>query len=220
MAEENNAEDPAERSGEVIRTGEAPAPAPVRTGTIGWLLSRLSRLPFRNRRYVRSLKTAKDVLEARKELGKTYIEHEEISGQLQDLPITVGKQRFQRLREYFEEERRLTTEVNDAVVEGKTRDKKNKLKLGEVEIQEMEQEKRKMRAQKELEELNKPASVPPPPPGPSEKQKLREQAFARRDAAIKRIEAKKNATPQTKKELKKATENELEKELQKIDKMP
>lgn len=166
------------------------------------------------------MKTAQEVLEARKQLGKTYIEHEEISGQVQDLPITIGKQRMQRIREYFAEERQLITEVNDSVVEGKMREEKNKLKQRDVELQQIEQEKKLLRARKELEELNKPAPVPPPPPGPSEKQKLREQAFARRDAAIKRIEAKKNATPQTKKELKKAAENELEKELQRIAEMP
>jgi hypothetical protein len=100
MTDENNAEDALKKRGEILRAG-APPPEPVRTGTIAWLFSRLSRLPFRNRRYVRSLKTAQDVLEARKQLGKTYIEHEEISGQVRDLPLTIEKQRFQRLREYF-----------------------------------------------------------------------------------------------------------------------
>jgi hypothetical protein len=220
MAEENNAEDPAKRSGEFIRAGEAPAPAPVRTGTIGWLLSRLSRFPFYNRKYVRSLKTAQEVLEARKELGKTYIEHEEIIGQVHDLPITVGKQRFKRLREYFEEERLLTTEVNDAVVEGKTREAKNKLKHGEVEIQEMEQEKRKLRVRKELEELQNP---PPPPPGPggaqSEKMKRREDAHKRYESAIKRID-KMKVSAKAKTDLTKSAAVELEEEMEKIEKMP
>lgn len=171
MTDDNNAEDPAERSGEVIRVGEAPAPEPVRTGTIGWLFFRLSRWPFRNRRYVQSLKTAQEVLEARKQLGKTYIEHEEISGQVRDLPITIGKHRLQRLREYFEEERRLTTELNDTVVEGKTRDQKNKLKHGEVEIQQMEQEMRTLRVKKELDELKNPPPPAPAPP-PTDKMKL------------------------------------------------
>lgn len=224
MTDDNNAQDPAERSGEVIRVGEAPASVPVQTGTIGWLFSRLSRWPFRNRRYLRSLKTAQEVLEARKQLRKTYIEHEEIRGQVQDLPITIGKQRLQRIREYFAEERQLTTELNDTVVEGKTRDEKNKLKQGEVkrqqteqEIQQMEQEMRQLRARKQLDELQNP---PPPAPPPEDKKKLLERAYARRDRAIKRIEKLTNATPQTKRDLKKAAENALEKEVQRIEAMP
>jgi hypothetical protein len=218
MTDENNAEDPPEKRGEILRGG-APAPEPVRTGTIAWLFSRLSRLSFRNRGYVRKLKTAQEVLEARKQLGKTYIEHEEVSGQVRDLPLTIEKQRFQRLREYFAEERQLTTELNDSVMEGKTRDKKNKLKQGEIEIQEIEQEKKLLRAKKERDELKNPPPASAAPP-PVDKMKLRERAYAKRDKTIKRIEKQTNATPQTKRDLKKAAENELEEELRKIDQMP
>jgi hypothetical protein len=50
--------------------------------------------------------------------------------------------------------------------------------------------------------------------------KLRERAYAKRDKTIKRIEKQTNAMPQTKRDLKKAAENELEEELRKIDQMP
>lgn len=221
MTEENNAEDPAERSGEVLRGG-APAPVPVQTGTIGWLFSRLSRWPFRNRRYLQSMKTAQEVLEARKQLGKTYIEHEEISGQVQDLPITIGKQRMQRIREYCAEERQLITEVNDSVVEGKMREEKNKLKQRDVELQQIEQEKKLLRARKELEELQNPPQ-PPPPSGPgraqSEKMKRREDAHKRYESASKRID-KMKVSAKAKTDLKTAAQNELEKEIQQIDQEP
>jgi hypothetical protein len=174
--------------------------------------SRLSRWPFRNRRYLRSLKTAQEVLEAQKQLRKTYHEHEEIRGQVQDLPITIGKQRMQRIREYFAEERQLIREVSDSVEEGKMR-------KGETELRQIEQEKKLLRARKERDELQNPPPASAPPQ-PEDKIKLLERAYAKRDSAIKRIDKLRNATPQSKRDLKKAAENALEKEVQRIEAMP
>jgi hypothetical protein len=55
----------------------------------------------------------------------------------------------------------------------------------------------------------------------SEKQKLRERAYTRRrDKEIEKMEKMKKATPETKAELTKAAQNELERELERIENMP
>jgi hypothetical protein len=87
----------------------------------------------------------------------------------------------------------------------------------ELKRQEMEHQKRLHALEREMEELRNP---PPPPAPPEDKIKLLERAYARRDRAIKRIEKLTNATPQTKRDLKKAAENALEKEVQRIEAMP
>jgi hypothetical protein len=72
----------------------------------------------------------------------------------------------------------------------------------------------------------RPTRAPPPEPAKkttsrarSEKQKLRERAYTRRDKEIEKIEAMKKASPKAKADLKKAAENELEEELERIEKM-
>jgi hypothetical protein len=232
MADDKKDEDPPPKSGQVIRGG-APLPLTVGTGeqrTVDWLLSRLSRWPFNNRLYAKSLKAAKEVLEARKELGKTYIEHEEIRDDVRDLPTTIAQRRLKRLREYFEEERRFTAVLNDSRVDLKVMDDKNELQMEEIkrqqkeqQIQRMEQEKRELLLAKELEELRKP----PPEPlkkktarGRSPKQKRREEVLTKYEKEIERIEALKKLTVKAKADLKKAAVEEKEEELQKIEDMP
>lgn len=236
MADDNNAEDAAERSGELIRREEPPTPGPPRTAkgrTIDRLLSKLSIWPFRNRLFTKSLETAQEVLEKQTKLEETIIQHGRTRGRLNDLEITLAQDRLQRRREFIEERSRLSTALNESMLEGEMIDQKNKLRKGEVkmqqeeqQIQKMEQEMRKLRVKKELEELKKPPAPPPEPEeeptgrGPSEKQKLRERAFAKRDREIKRIEKLKRVTAETKEALKRTAENELEEELRKIDEMP
>jgi hypothetical protein len=178
MTDDEKDEDPAPKSGKLMPR-EPPLPLTAGKGeqrTIDWLLSRLSRWPFRNRTYVEALKTAKEVLEARKELGKTYVEHEEIRDDVRDLPTTIAQRRLQRLRKYFEEERQFTAVLNDSKMDLKMMDEKNALQMEEIKrqqreqnIQRMEQEKREALLAKELEELKKP----PPPPEPPKKKTTR-----------------------------------------------
>jgi hypothetical protein len=223
MANNSRGGNPPPSSGEVILRGERPSPMPAQTGksgAIGWLLSRVSRSPFNNRLYVKSLKAANEVLEAQQQLRKTYLEHEEIREQVEDLPTTIAHRRLQRLREFFGEERRFTEVINHFKVELEMMGKKNKMRKDELTIQEIEQKKRLRQAKKELEELQKPPSPPPPAPPPVDKQKLREDACKRFDKEVKRIDAMKKATPERKTDLKKSAQSDLEKELERIDRMP
>jgi sugar-specific transcriptional regulator TrmB len=88
----------------------------------------------------------------------------------------------------------------------------------------MELAKRKAQLKKELEELTKAPPEPEPPKKPttrgrSPKQKRREDALKRYEKEITRIEGMK-ATAKVKATLTKAATNELEEELEKIEKMP
>lgn len=229
MTDENNAADTAAESGELIRRGEAPPPAPARTAkhrTVDWLLSRLSRWPFSNRLYVKSLKTAQEVIQERTKLEEAIIGHGRTRGRLNDLGLTLEQEHLQRLREFFEEEKRFTEVINDSKVELEMMKKKNKMKKEELTIEEIEQKKRLLKAKKELEELQQPPPPPPPPPPPrprgrgrSEKMKLRERAYKRYDRETQRIEAM-TVTAQRKTVLKRAATNDLEEEIERIDRMP
>jgi hypothetical protein len=74
MADENNAEDPAQ-SGELIRRGAPPTPAPrtAKHRTIDRLLSMLSIWPFRNKAFAKSLETAQEVMEKQTKLEETIL---------------------------------------------------------------------------------------------------------------------------------------------------
>ena len=82
---------------------------------------------------------------------------------------------------------------------------------------------RKARLQKDIDEIKKPPEPPPEPPkkpsprARSEKQKRRAEAYKRYEKEIERIE-KMKVSAKTKAELKKAAQNELEKELRKSTK--
>jgi hypothetical protein len=222
MADENNAED-----GELIQRGEAPPPAPARTAkhrTVDWLLSRLSRWPFSNRLYVKSLKTAQEVIQERTKLEEAIIGHGRTRGRLNDLGLTLEQEHLQRRREFLEEQNRLSTTLNESILEGEMMDQKNKLKKGEVkmqqeeqEIQRMDQQKRKLKVKRELEDLQKP---PPEPAAQPNKRKLREDAYKHFDKEVKRVDAMKKATAERKTDLKNAARSDLEKELERIDRMP
>jgi hypothetical protein len=96
MTDENNAED-----GELIRRGEAPFPAPARTAkhrTVDWLLSRLSRWPFSNRLYVKSLKTAQEVIQERTKLEEAIIGHGRTRGRY-TMPRAVVEDKIRRWME-------------------------------------------------------------------------------------------------------------------------
>jgi len=224
MADDNRGENPEPESGDIIRRGEPLPPARARTAkerTLGRLLSMLSIWPFRNKAFAKSLETAQEVVEKQNKLEETIIQHGRTRGRLNDLELTLAQDRLQRRREFIEERSRASTALNDFMLEGEMVKKKNKMKKDELTIQEIDQKKRLLKAKKELEELQRPPPPPPPaPPPPVDKMKLRERAYASRDKKIKRIEKLRNATPQTKMDLKTAAENELEEELRKIDQMP
>jgi hypothetical protein len=223
MSDDDKRKDPEAKSGELIRPGP-PLPVAAPTGlqrTLYRLFARLSTFPSFNRRYVESLKTAKEVFEAKNELGEAIGKHQEIRDRLKNFGTVLERSREERSRQLFEEKERRRAAENMFKHEKKMQAKKNRQKEEEVEIERMEQELRKARLIKLLDELTQP---PPPSPEPAKKttskQKLRERAYTRRDREIEKIEAMKKATPETRADLKKAAEKELEEELEKIDKMP
>jgi hypothetical protein len=90
-----------------------------------------------------------------------------------------------------------------------------------IESERLEAEIRRLENEKRLRELK---NAPEPAKkttsrARSDKQKLRAHAYTRRDNEISKIEAMKNASPRTKADLKKAAENELERELERIEKL-
>lgn len=220
-------EDPATKSGELMRK-EVPLPLAARTGkerTMHWLLSRISRWPFRNRGYVESLKTAREVIEEQTKLEETIVGHGKTRGKLMDLETILIQDRLQRRSELLEEQRRLSAVVNETMLEGEMVDAKNRLKKREVKIQDMELEMKERRLKKEMDDFNKPPPAPEPAKktttrGRAEKQKLREDVLRRYENENTRIEAMKNATAKVKAVLTKAATNELEEELEKIETMP
>jgi hypothetical protein len=216
----------------IIPRGTPPTPVPARTAkhrTIDRLLSMLSIWPFRNKAYVRSLETAREVEENQNKLENAIIDHGRTRGRLNDLEITLAQDRLERRRLFTEEQRRSSTALNDSMLDGELVEQKNKLKKGEVKMQEeeqwiqrMEQQTRKIKAKRELEEVKKP-QPPPAPPAPrdrSEKRKLREEAREHFDNEIRRIDKMKKAMAQRKADLKQEATNDLERELQKIENMP
>jgi hypothetical protein len=234
MSDDN---DDKERKGDAPKTGTlirggAPLPLVKPTGqqrTLYRLFARLSTFPFFNRKYVESLKTAKEVFDAKSELGEAIGKHQEIRERLKDFGTVLERGREERSRQLYEEKERRRAAENTFKHEERMQDDKNELKIEEVkrqqkeqQIQRMEQEKRELLLAKELEELRKP---PPEPPkktttrGRSPKQKLRESILKRYEKEIARIGAM-EATAKLKGTLTKAAEAEKEEELEKIESMP
>jgi len=89
----------------------------------------------------------------------------------------------------------------------------------------LDQKLRKARLQKQLDELQAPPPPPAPEPPkkkkttPKQRQRLREKAQKRYETEIARIEGM-NATAKVKANLIKAAAQELEKEMEEIEKMP
>lgn len=231
MAEDNEREDDTPKSGPVIRGG-APLPVVAPTGqqkTLRRILSKLSGWPFSNRRYVETLKSAKEVFEARNELGEAVVKHEEIRDRLKHFGTVLERNQEQRDRELFEEKERRRAAENIFKFEEKMQDDKNQIEMEKIkrqqkeqDLEKMAQEERELLLKKKLEELRKP---PEPPPkkrttrARSEKQKLRAGAHKHHESELERIAAMKG-TAKAKKDLIQAAENDLEQELEKIEKMP
>jgi hypothetical protein len=218
-------------SGGALIGGRAPTPpAPARTAkgrTIDRLLSMLSIWPFRNKAFVRSLETAQEVVEKQNKLEETIIQHGRTRERLNDLEITIAQDRLQRRREFIEERDRFSASLNDSMLDGELMERRNKKKKKELTIEEIELKTRKARAKKEFEDFTKPVAPPPPEPGKkttsrarSEKQKRRADAYKHYEKEIVRIEAEEGLSAKAKADLKKAAQNELEQELEKIEKMP
>lgn len=230
MADDKKDEDPATKSGEVIRRGEPPLPLATRTGrqrTLDRLLSMLSVWPFRNRAFTQSIETATKVIEKQNELEETIIKHGRTRGRLNDLGITLAQDRLQRRREFIEERGKFSAALNDSMLDGEFMKRRNKMKKEDLTIEEIEQKTRKAKAQKEFEEFTKPVAPPLEPEpkkkttrGRSPKMKARDDAQKRYENEVARIDAMKRRTAEAKVDLKKAAAKELEIELEKIDKMP
>jgi hypothetical protein len=227
MSDDN---DDSERKGDAAKTGQViprgvPVPLVRPTGqqrTLYRLLARLSTFPFFNRRYVESLKTAKEVFEAKNELGKAIGDHQEIRDRLKHFGTVLERGREQRSRELFEEKEKRRAAENVYKHEKKMQARKNRQKEEEVEIEGMDQKLRKALLQKQLDELEQPPPPPPEPPKkttPKQRQRLREKAQKRYETEIARIEGM-NATAKLKTNLVKAAAQELEKEMDEIEKMP
>jgi hypothetical protein len=231
MSDDDKRKDPEAKSGELIRGG-ASLPLVRPTGqqrTLYRLFARLSTFPFFNKKYVESLKTAKEVVDAKSELGEAIGKHAEIRDRLKDFGTVLERGREERSRQLYEEKERRRAAENIFKHEEQMQDDKDELKIEEIkrqqkeqQIQRMEQEKRELLLAKELEELRKP---PPEPPkkkmtrGRSPKQKLRESVLKRYEKETARIGAM-EATAKLKATLTKAAEAEKEEELEKIEKMP
>lgn len=226
MPDDDKRKDPEAKSGELIRPGpRLPIAAP--TGlqrTLYRLFGRLSIFPSFNRSYVKSLKTAKEVFEAKNDLGKAIGEHQEIRDRLKNFGDILDLREEERKRALFEEKERRRAAENTFKHEEKMQAKTNKQKEGEVEIERMAQKLRKLGLKKQLDELTQP---PPPPPEPakkttggrSPKQKARDDAQKRYEKEIARIEAMKGRTAEAKADLKKSAAKDLEEELERIEKI-
>lgn len=228
MADDKKDEDPATKSGEVIRRPPLPL-GPARTTkvrTLDRLLSMLSIWPFRNRAFAESLDTATKVIEKQNELEETIIKHGRTRGRLNDLEITLAQDRLQRRREFTEEQGKFSAALNNSMLDGELMDRRNKIKKEDLTIEEIEQKTRKAKAKKEFEDFTKPVAPPPSEPkkkttrGRSPKQKDRDDAQKRYEKEIARIEAMRGRTAEAKEDLKKSAAKDREVELEKIDKMP
>jgi hypothetical protein len=215
MADDKKHEDPAIKSGEVIRTPPLPlGPARTTKGrTLDRLLSMLSIWPFRNRAFAESLDTATKVIEKRTELEETIIKHGRTRGRLNDLEITLAQDRLQRRREFIEERGKFSVALNDSVLDGELMERRNKMKKEDLTIEEIEQKTRKAKAKKDFEDFTKPPPPPPEPPkkkttrGRSAKQKAREEVLTKYEKEMARIDAMKK-TDKAKATLRKAAEAE------------
>lgn len=231
MAEHNEREDDIPKTGELIRT-PPPLPLAVPTGqqkTLRRILSRLSIWPFSNRRYVETLKTAKEVFDARSELGEAIVKHDEIRDRLKHFGTVLERNQEQRDRELFEEKERRRAAENIFTFEEKMQDDKNQIEMEKIkrqqkeqDLEKMAQEERELLLKKKLDELRKP---PEPPPkkrttrAQSEKQKRIADAHKHHESEITRIE-KMKVSAKAKTDLEKTAQNELEKEIHKIEQEP
>jgi hypothetical protein len=148
MADDDEREDPAPKSGQLMPPGP-PLPLAARTGqqrTVDWLLSRLSRWPFKNRAYIQSLKTAQEVIGERTKLGETIIGHAKTRAKLNDLGTIIAQDKSQRQREFLEEQRQMSAVLNEAMLDGEMVDERNK-------VEKMKLEKEKARLQKDIDAL-------------------------------------------------------------------
>ncbi len=221
-------EDPAPKTGVVIQKG-TPLPLVPPTGqerTLYRLLRRLSTFPFFNRRYVESLKSAKEVFDAKSDLGQAIGRHQEIRDRLKHFGTVLETKGEERQRELYEEKERRRAAENIFKFEEEMQDEKNRQAAEALEITGMQQRKTKAALQKEIDEIAKP---PPPPEqepkkkttrGRSAKQKARDDAQKKYESEIARIEKDKKLSAEAKEDLKKSAAKDREVELEKIDKMP
>lgn len=212
--------------GEVIR-GEVTRREETRRTMVGAIFSRLSRLPFVNVWLEKKIDTARGVVKGEKDLFKDLAEHEQSFNRLLKIDLILRDDDATMEANAVEAENRLAAakreeaarKQEDAIFRLKKDYEESQGRMrNEYELKrlEMEHKKRLHALEREMEELRNP----PPPPPPEDKIKLLERAYAKRDSAIKRIDKLRNATPQTKRDLKKAAENALEKEIQRIEAIP
>lgn len=155
----------APKTGKLIPKGATLPPARV-TGehrTLYRLFARLSTLPFFNRKYVKSLKTAKEVYDAKSDLGEAIGRHGEIRERLKDFGTVLERGREERSRQLFEERERRRAAENTYNLESKMQKERNRQVEEALEIEGMKIKKENMELQQKLDELKTPPTAPEPP---------------------------------------------------------
>lgn len=195
MSDDN---DDKERKGGAPKTGKlilkgAPLPPARVTGehrTLYRLFARLSTLPFFNRKYVKSLKTAKEVYDAKSDLGEAIGRHQEIRERLKDFGTVLERGREERSRQLFEEREGRRAAENTHNLGRKMQEEQNRQKEKALKIGGMKQEKEEIELQKELDELKKP----PPAPEPSKKKRVADPIYSKVKAGIKQAKVEERST--------------------------
>lgn len=213
-------------SGEIVNREDDNMP------TVGGIFSRIWRWPFLNLRQQKKIASVRKVVQEEEGLWNDLIKHRQSFNRLKNIDDILAEDNAtlkanaaaaqNRLAEEKRTERARKTDdrifADNKRYEGAQSRMRNKYDL---KIEEAEYIKRLHPLKKEVEELAKPPPppAPPPPPGRGRMEK-REDAYKRFDKEVKRIGAMKKATPERKAVLKRAATNDLEDELQNIDRMP
>jgi hypothetical protein len=198
--------------------------------TVGGIFSRLWRFPFLNLRQQKKLTSVRKVVQEEEGLWKDLVTHRQSFNRLRNIDhilaednATLKANALAAQNRLAEEERKEKARKTDDRIfaenkryEGAQSRMRNKY---ELKIQEAEYKKRLHPLEREVEDLQNPPPVPEPAAQPN-KQKLREDAYKRFDKEVKRIDKMKNVTAERKTDLKNSARSDLEKELEKIDRMP
>jgi hypothetical protein len=197
--------------------------------TVGGIFSRLWRFPFLNLRQQKRIASVRKVVQEEEGLWNDLIKHRQSFNRLKNIDdilaednATLKANALATQNMLAEEERKEKARKTDDRIfaenkryEGAQSRMRNKY---ELKIQEAEYKKRLHPLEREVEDLQNPPQPPEPAAQPN-KQKLREDAYKRFDKEVKRIDKMKNVTAERKTDLKNAARSDLEKELEKIERM-
>lgn len=217
------------RSGEVANREDDNMP------TVGGIFSRLWRWPFLNLRQQKKIASVRKVVQEEEGLWADLLKHRQSFNRLKNIDDILAEDdatqkantRAAQNRLAEEERKAAARKADDRVFADNKRyeaaQSRMRSKYG-IKIEEAAYKKRLHPLEREVEELRNPPPPPAPPPPPgrgrTEKQKLRDRAHRRYDREIQRIDAMATATAQRKTALKRAAANDLEEEMERIDRMP